>query len=129
MADVANDRQHTGLELPIVDLPSPPEPGAVTPPPTLADLVRQSDLGPVELLTGEVGMDRPVHRVTLLTDAAMPERDLADAVLTGDVLAVQHHLPAALAIGHSSGRDLVAGLLGAVQTLTVRLPYPEVSLG
>ncbi len=54
---------------------------------------------------------------------------LADAVLTGDVLAVQHHLPAALAIGHSSGRDLVAGLLGAVQTLTVRLPYPEVSLG
>ena len=66
-------------------------------------------------------MDRPVHRVTLLTDAAMPERDLAGhLVLT---------TTEALAIGHSSGRDLVAGLLGAVQTLTVRLPYPEVSLG
>ncbi len=68
---------------------------------------------------------------------ALPQAvTLVDAVLAGNVPAAQHHLPAVLAIGHSSGRDLVAGLLGAVQALLAasavlpdRVPYPEVSLG
>ncbi len=103
MADVANDRQHTGLELPIIA--PPPETGAVTPPPTLADLVNQGDPGAVEVLTGEVGMDRPVLRVTLLTAAALPERDL-----TGHLVLTTTE---ALAEAEATGRDLVAELAAA----------------
>lgn len=43
---------------------------------------------------------------------------LVDAALAGDDATVTHTLPAVLAIGHTSGADLVAGIAGALQHLT-----------
>ena len=43
---------------------------------------------------------------------------LVDAALVGDDATVRHTLPAVLAIGHTSGADLVAGIDGALAHLT-----------
>ena len=50
---------------------------------------------------------------------------LVDAVLAGDEAAVAAALPAVLAIGHSSGRDLVTGVAAAVEALhAIHQPLP-----
>jgi hypothetical protein len=63
---------------------------------------------------------------------AVPEvARLLDAVLADDTSAAAAAMPGVLAIGHSSGRDLVAGLLGAVGAVRdvgarARAPEPVV---
>ncbi len=47
--------------------------------------------------------------------AAEPVVGLVDAVVAGDRDEVDRHLPRVLAIGHSSGRDLVTGMLVALE--------------
>ncbi len=88
-------------------------------------LARYATGGPVP---GEV-VARVRHRTTALSagllDAArqgygVPEVvALVDAAMAGDARATAARLPAVLAIGHSSGRDLVAGLLATLCTPTV----------
>jgi hypothetical protein len=43
---------------------------------------------------------------------------LVDAAVTGDADAVARALPAVLAIGHTSGADLVTGIRAALEALT-----------
>ena len=69
---------------------------------------------------------------SLLTVAAdgyaVPEvTRLVRATAAGDLRAVRSALPGVLAVGHSSGRDLVAGVLGALDALldpTLSTPTP-----
>jgi hypothetical protein len=54
---------------------------------------------------------------------AVPEVSrLVAAVATGEVPAVERALPAVLAIGHSSGADLLAGVGGALDALLADAP-------
>ncbi len=47
---------------------------------------------------------------------------LVDAATAGHARAVEGHLPAVLALGHDSGRDLVAGAAAALGTLVASAP-------
>ena len=72
-------------------------------------------------------LDRALPRTTSLSASllaaaaqgyAVPEvTRLVRALVSGDERSAATHLPAVLAIGHSSGADLVAGVLGALDAL------------
>lgn len=53
---------------------------------------------------------------------------LVDAALAGDGATVAAVLPAVLAIGHSSGRDLVTGVVAAIDTLAAHPAAPTTDL-
>lgn len=69
-----------------------------------------------------------IHRTTSLSAsfliaaiegyAVPPVAAFVSAAVAGDAKAAEQLLPPVLAIGHSSGRDLVAGVLGALRALT-----------
>lgn len=57
---------------------------------------------------------------------AVPEvATVANAVSRGDVAGIDEALPAVLAIGHSSGADLLAGLVGALDALIQTTHHTE----
>ena len=92
------------------------------------------DPGPVALL-GKVVQDRWTCTTSLsasLLDAArrgyaVPEvAALVDCALRGDHAGAREALTSTLAIGHSSGRDLVAGLAGSLRVFAaVQSPIPS----
>ena len=53
--------------------------------------------------------------------AARPVVTLVDAAVAGDADAVSRALPGVLAIGHTSGRDTVAGIRAALDALAPEL--------
>lgn len=58
--------------------------------------------------------------------SAVPEvATVANAVSRGDVAGIDEALPAVLAIGHSSGADLLAGLVGALDALIQTTHHTE----
>ena len=91
------------------------------------------DPGPVALL-GKAVQDRWTCTTSLsasLLDAArrgyaVPEvAALVECALRGDLAGAREALTSTLAIGHSSGRDLVAGLAGSLRVLAaVQSPIP-----
>lgn len=76
-----------------------------------------------------------VHRTTSLSGsfllaaidgyATPPVAAFVSAALAGEARASEALLPAVLAIGHSSGRDIVSGVLGALRTLPTDLTLPD----
>jgi purine catabolism regulator len=122
MARVANDQPTPGVELPDGRVPALGIPGDGVGIPTLRTVLRQPGLDTVAVLTGDLGMDRQVRRVTLLTDDVLPQADVADhVVLTTSV---------ALAQAEADGRDLVdelaaAGATGMAVQRSRSVPVPE----
>ena len=105
MADVANDVPPDGLELPrsqVRPLGLPTDGQSL---PTLATVLRQRRLDAVEVLTGDLGLDRPIRRVTLMTDDVDLDGDIVDHVVLTTSEALLH--------ARAAGRDLVAQLADA----------------
>ena len=105
MADVANDVPPDGLELPRPQVRPLGLPADGESLPTLASVLRQRQLDAVEVLTGDLGLDRPIRRVTLMTDDVDLGRDIVDHVVLTTSEALAH--------AHGAGRDLVAQLADA----------------
>ncbi len=105
MADVANDVPPDGLELPRPQVRPLGLPADGESLPTLASVLRQRQLDAVEVLTGDLGLDRPIRRVTLMTDDVDLGRDIVDHVVLTTSEALVH--------AHAAGRDLVAQLSDA----------------
>ena len=105
MADVANDVPPDGLELPRPQVRPLGLPADGESLPTLASVLRQRQLDAVEVLTGDLGLDRPIRRVTLMTDDVDLGRDIVDHVVLTTSEALLH--------ARAAGRDLVAQLADA----------------
>ena len=80
-------------------------------------------------VTGSLAATTSLSASLLLAAAAgcaVPEvATLANAVSRGDEAGIDEALPAVLAIGHSSGADLLAGLAGALDALLQTTHHPE----
>ena len=88
------------------------------------------DSAPIALLSAAVAdqWNRTTSLSASLLDAARrgyalpPVADLVESSLGGNLAGVRESLTPTLAIGHSSGRDLVAGLAGALSAFTDSRP-------
>jgi purine catabolism regulator len=122
MADVANDVPPDGLELPRAQVRPLGLPADGESLPTLATVLRQRRLDAVEVLTGDLGLDRPIRRVTLMTDDVDLDRDIVDHVVLTTSEALAH--------ARAAGRDLVAqladaGASGMAVQRSSAVPIPE----